>query len=187
MIREISSNFLQYNSLFLAGKFIKDFQAIPGSQNNTWEKAGIPKTDLVELSSPQESLEIYSGFIKVANNLPDTTELLRGIIKDVFSEQGTATTVKTEDGQLNLEEIGQEEARKLVADDGYFGVEKTSERIFNFATGIAGGDSSRLDAIKKGVEKGFQEAMDAFGGWLPELSHSTLNAVMTKLDKWASS
>ncbi len=187
MIREISSNSLQFNNILLSGRFLKGSQTTLEARNDNWGQAGIPKTDLVELSSPQESLEIYSGFIKVANNLPDTTELLRGIIKDVFSEQGTATTVETENGQIDLEEINQKEALKLVADDGYFGVEKTSERIVSFATGIAGGDTSRLDAIRKGVEKGFQEAMDAFGGWLPEISHATLDAVMIKLDKWASS
>jgi hypothetical protein len=53
--------------------------------------------------------------------------------------------------------------------------------------GIAGGDHSRLDAIKEGVEKGFNEALEAFGGWLPDISYDTYDAVMNKLDTWAES
>ncbi len=73
----------------------------------------------------------------------------------------------------------------MVADDGYFGVEKTSQRIFDLAVGIAGGDPSRIEAVKSGVEKGFQEALKAFGDWLPEISYQTYDAVMEKLDEWA--
>ena len=35
------------------------------------------------------------------------------------------------------------------------------------------------------MESGFEEALDAFGGWLPDLSHDTYDAVMDKLDDWA--
>ena len=72
------------------------------------------------------------------------------------------------------------EAQKLVSDDGYFGVQKTSDRIFQFAIGIAGGDPSRIDAIKEGINKGFAEAKKAFGDWLPDISYQTYDAVMSK-------
>jgi hypothetical protein len=35
------------------------------------------------------------------------------------------------------------------------------------------------------VENGFQEALDAFGGRLPDISYDTYDAVMKKLDDWA--
>ena len=38
---------------------------------------------------------------------------------------------------------------------------------------------------KEFIEKGFQEALDAFGGWLPDISYDTLDSVMAKLDEWA--
>ena len=78
------------------------------------------------------------------------------------------------------------EAEALVGADGYFGVEQTAERIFQFAVGVAGNDPARLDAIKAGIDRGFAEAKEALGDWLPEISYATYDAVLAKLDEWAA-
>jgi hypothetical protein len=91
-----------------------------------------------------------------------------------------------DNSEIDIANLSRQDAQELIADDGYFGVEQTSERIFQFAVGIGGGDVGRLDAIKEGIQKGFQDALDAFGGWLPDISYKTMDKVMEKLDKWAS-
>ena len=78
------------------------------------------------------------------------------------------------------------EAEELIGADGYFGVEQTAERIFQFAVGVAGNDPARLDAIKAGIDRGFAEAKEALGDWLPEISYATYDAVLAKLDEWAA-
>ena len=78
------------------------------------------------------------------------------------------------------------EAEALVGADGYFGVEQTAERIFQFAVGVAGNDPARLDAIKAGIDRGFAEAKEALGDWLPGISYATYDAVLAKLDEWAA-
>jgi len=103
----------------------------------------------------------------------------------MLKEQGIDAVVATGDTTMDIGEISQEEAQELVAEDGYFGVAQTSDRIVDFAIGAAGGDPARLEAIKEGVEKGFNEALEAFGGALPDISYDTYDAVMEKLDAWA--
>jgi hypothetical protein len=115
----------------------------------------------------------------------DGYDLLRGLVMNILKDQGVELQVATDTGEIDLESLSQEDAQALIADDGYFGVEQTSDRIVQLAIGIAGGDVSRLDAIKEGVVQGFQEALDAFGGWLPDISYDTYDAVMKKLDEWA--
>jgi hypothetical protein len=115
----------------------------------------------------------------------DGFDLLRGLVLNILKEQGVDHQIPVNDQEINLSEISQEEAQSLIEDDGYFGVEQTSDRIVDFAVGLSGDDTSRLDAIKQGVEQGFQEALDAFGGWLPDISYATYNTVMEKLDIWA--
>jgi hypothetical protein len=66
-------------------------------------------------------------------------------------------------------------------------VEKTSDRIVQFAIAAAGNDPGKLEAIKAAVEKGFAMASDALGGALPEISLKTHDAIMEKLDAWAES
>jgi hypothetical protein len=143
------------------------------------------QTDTVNLTYSIESTTTYDKSLSLAGSVGDGFDLLRGLVLNIFKEQGIEYTLPAGDKEIDLNTITSEEAQELVADDGYFGVDKTSDRIFNLAIGIAGGDPTRLDAIKEGVENGFQEAFNAFGGWLPDISYETIDAVMAKLDNWA--
>jgi len=113
--------------------------------------------------------------------------LLRDLVARNLQEQGVATRVAAGAGELDLESLGPEEAQSLIAEDGYFGVEQTSERIFQFAIGLAGNDPRRIDAIRKGIEDGYRQAEQAWGGTLPEISYQTKDALTEKLDNWLAS
>jgi hypothetical protein len=142
--------------------------------------------DQVSLSYRSESVTTYNSSMTMEGVLTDAYDLLRGLVLNIFEKQGIDSTFTAGETEVDLSTLSQEEAQELVADDGYFGVEKTSDRIFNFAVGIAGGDPSRIDAIREGVQQGFDEALDAFGGWLPDISYDTYDAVMNKLDEWVA-
>jgi hypothetical protein len=142
-------------------------------------------TDEVDLTYTAESVTTYNRSLSLENKAGDGFDLLRGLVLNIFKEQGIDYKIATDNSEIDLSTVTPEEAQELIADDGYFGVEKTSERIFNFAAGMAGGDPAKIDAIRQGVEKGFQEALDAFGGWLPDISYETYDTVMQKLDDWA--
>lgn len=146
------------------------------------------QTDQVSLSYNSESITTYNRTLDLETQTGDGFDLLRGLILNIFKEQGLDTVIATDDSMIDLTTLSQDEAQELIAEDRYFGVEKTSERIFQFAIGVAGagGDPERIDAIREGVEDGFEEALDAFGGWLPDISYDTYDAVQSKLDNWAS-
>ncbi len=135
----------------------------------------------------QESVTVtYSSSLTIqTGEEPDQYSVLRGLVTSMLKEQGIDFKVANGDQEIDISNISQEEATELIADDDYFGVDQTSDRIVDFAIGIAGGDPTRLDAIKEGVEKGFNEALEAFGGWLPDISYDTYDTVMNKLDAWA--
>jgi len=142
--------------------------------------------DFVTINYQQEVSVTYSSSLTIqTGDGQDQYNLLRGLVTNMLKEQGIDFKVATGDQEIDISSISQEEAVELISEDGYFGVEQTSDRIVDFAIGIAGGDPSRLEAIKEGVEKGFAEALDAFGGWLPDISYDTYDAVMNKLDAWA--
>ena len=143
------------------------------------------ETDKVTLSYRSESLVTYNSSLAFEETQGDGFDLLRGLVLNILKDQGIGYQVPTGEEEIDLSKISQTEAQSLIADDGYFGVEQTSSRIVDFATALAGNDPSRLEAIEQGVEQGFQEALDAFGGWLPDISYDTYDAVMEKLDIWA--
>lgn len=117
--------------------------------------------------------------------LGTTFTMLRDLFATNLKEQGIATLVATGNGDVNLESLTPEEATELISADGYFGVENTAKRIFDFAVGMAGNDSSRLDAIVSGIKDGFREAEKAWGGTLPDISYETQDALKSMLEDWS--
>jgi len=146
-------------------------------------------TDTVTISQTSETAATYSSSLTINPDIKgDGFDLLRGLVLNMLKEQGIDFKIATgENGaeEIDISQLTQQDAQALIADDGYFGVDKTSSRIVDFAIGIAGGDPSRLEAIKEGVDKGFAEALEAFGGQLPDISYDTYDAVMQRLDDWA--
>lgn len=142
-------------------------------------------TDKVSLGNRPEPKVTYSADVSDAD-LGTTFTLLRDLFATTLKEQGIALEVSTGDSEINLESITPEQAQELVAEDGYFGVEKTAQRIFDFAVSISGNDPSRIDAIMAGIEDGFAQAEQAWGGTLPDISYETKDAVMVMLDEWVN-
>jgi hypothetical protein len=144
-------------------------------------------TDQVTLTYNSESVTTYDGTMTLQGNKGDGFDLLRGLILNIFKEQGIDSKIATGQAEIDISTLTPENAQDLVASDGYFGVEQTSQRIFDLAVGIAGGDPAKINTVRAGVEKGFQEAKKAFGDWLPDISYDTYDAVMQKLDDWSGS
>jgi hypothetical protein len=172
------------NTLLNSSQPIEKINNNPSTKSQKLE-GKVAQKDQVDISYSSESVSTYQYDMSLEKTAGDGFDLLRGLVLNIFKEQGLEYKIETGDGVVDLETITPGEAQELVADDGYFGVENTAERIFNFAVGIAGGDITRIDAIKEGVNNGFQEALEAFGGELPEISYETYDAVINKLDEWA--
>lgn len=145
------------------------------------------RKDSVSFSSETSISVVYSRSMVVSTEKPDLNRSLREYVVNILKEQGVAVKFAIDsDTEVDFNTMTSEEAQQLVSEDGYFGVEKTSDRIVEFAINAAGNDVSRLDEIKAAVMKGFKEAEEAFGGTLADISYDTLDAIMEKLDKWAS-
>ena len=181
MVNTISNTQIQTTSTFQSSKLdttIVSKSTEDGSQTSV--------SDTISLRSESTQSVTYSGTMQM--NASDTSRygMLQNLVANLLKEQGIDTKIATGNGEIDIAAITPEEAQKLVADDGYFGVQQTSDRIFQFAVGIAGGDPSRIEAIKEGIDKGFAEAKKAFGDWLPDISYQTYDAVMSKLDSWVA-
>ena len=81
-----------------------------------------------------------------------------------------------------IAELSQEEAAKLVSEDGIFGVKQTSERIANFVINGSAGDEDRMRAGREGMLEGFKMAQEMWGGELPEISQQTMQKATEMVD-----
>lgn len=82
-----------------------------------------------------------------------------------------------------IQDLTQDEAKALIAEDGFFGVAKTSDRIADFVLAGAGDDVEKLKAGREGIIRGYNQAEKAWSGNLPDISKETLEKALEKVDK----
>jgi len=159
--------------------------------NNTANKQDPPAANN---NSPAAVYEKSSGTVR-----PDTatlseikaavnasTERLRELVSRLLTQQGQTWNNAFNINMINIDDATRAEAASLVAEDGFWGVEQTAQRIFDFAKAISGGDPSKLEQLRGAVEQGFKNAERIWGGELPEISRNTLSRVREMFDGWAS-
>ncbi len=81
-----------------------------------------------------------------------------------------------------IAELSQDEAAGLVAEEGIFGIAKTSERLSQFVLNGAGDDIDMLRAGREGIIAGYKQAEEIWGGELPEISQKTLEKALEQID-----
>ena len=123
----------------------------------------------------------------------DRIAQMRSLVQKMFQHQGIKIESTDEmwkalaSGNFTADADTIAQAKIDISEDGYWGVSQTSDRIFSFATSLAGGDESQMQKMKEAVEKGFSEATKAWGKDLPGISTDTYNSVMKKFDDWFTS
>jgi hypothetical protein len=85
---------------------------------------------------------------------------------------------------LEVDEETRLQAQKDTAEDGYWGAEKTSDRILEFAKGLAGDDPELAKKMLGAIKQGFEEAGKAWGEDLPGLCQDTMKLALEKVNKW---
>ena len=158
------------------------------SSNTTNAKPSDQKTSFSgdKLSLNQRPAETGTyGINKTSGRVTSNFSDVRQMILNTFKDQGLSTRIAAGDTSIDLNNITQAEAQELISEDGYWGVEQTSDRIVEMAVSLGGNDPEKLAEIKAGIEKGFKMAAEALGGSLPDISIDTFDAAMEKLDKWA--
>ena len=118
------------------------------------------------------------------------TSQLRSLVEKMMTKQGH--TIGTADdmwkflaeGNFTVDPATKAQAQADIAEDGYWGVEQTSDRILDFAKALTGGNPDLIDEMQEAFEKGFKEATKSWGKELPEISQKTYDAVMKKFEAW---
>lgn len=120
------------------------------------------------------------------------TAQLRSLVEQLLTKQGNAYGAATDmwqflaSGNFTVDAATKAQAQADIAEDGYWGVEQTSDRILDFAKALSGGDPDKIEEMREAFEKGFKAATGTWGKDLPDISQKTYAAVMEKFDKWSA-
>ncbi len=79
-------------------------------------------------------------------------------------------------GKFTVDSATKAQAQADISEDGYWGVKQTSQRLFDFASALAGDDVEKMKSMQEAIEKGYKQAEKTWGKELPEISKNTLDA-----------
>ncbi len=119
------------------------------------------------------------------------TAQLQSLVEKMLTKQGQTYNTANDiwsilsSGDFTVDAATKAQAQADIADDGYWGVSQTSQRILDFATALTGGDPDKIEEMRSAFEKGFKQAEKTWGGNLPDISQRTYEAVMKGFDDLA--
>ncbi|AVM69384.1 hypothetical protein C3V36_09100 [Lachnospiraceae bacterium oral taxon 500] len=152
------------------------------SEQEAAKKAGYVKPDLVKIRQMQAESQ-QKMLQKMLGTAKDTFIKQAGGLKNILGRALAGEKVEGFDFDFTAADI--EQAKKDVADGGYWSAESTSDRLVEFAKAISGGDVKQKDALVASIKEGFKQAEELWGGKLPQISQDTYRLTMEKLDNWA--
>lgn len=94
---------------------------------------------------------------------------------------------KLSSGNFTVDPATRAQAKKDIAEDGYWGVKQTSQRLFDFASALAGDDVEKMKEMQAAMEKGFKKATKAWGKELPSICSETMSAANKLFDDYYKS
>lgn len=112
------------------------------------------------------------------------------MVTDMLTKQGHKVATADDmwkalaSGDFTVDAETAAKAKEDISEDGYWGVNQTSQRIFDMAVALSGGDEDKMDEMLEAFKKGFGEATKAWGRDLPDISNKTYDAVMEKFENY---
>lgn len=180
-----------YNSTSAA----KEKTSVEEATTKTTEDTGViyeHSTD-TNTSSTKKTYKPDTALInKLKADADARTSQLRSLVEQMMGKQATTYGNANDiwsflrSGNYTVDPATKAQAQADIAEDGYWGVGQTSDRIIQFATALTGGDPDKIEAMRDAFKKGYAQAEKTWGGSLPEISQKTYDAVMEKFDKLAA-
>ena len=118
------------------------------------------------------------------------TSQLRSLVEQMMGKQATTYGNANDiwsflrSGNYTVDPATKAQAQADIAEDGYWGVEQTSDRLVSMAIALSGGDTSKADLMMESLEEGYKQATKAWGEDLPKICQDTVDAAKKKMEDW---
>ncbi|MFJ7827917.1 hypothetical protein [Psychrobacillus sp. NPDC096623] len=175
-------------------------------KQDTIDTRALPSKDKVEISS--EALAVASNtksplkmseaerstlIEQLKTEQEQNKQKLIDFVRESFASQGNSLSSINDvwkfiaSGEYTVDAETKAAATEAISEDGEFGVKKTSERIFDFALALTGGDEKLMKKMQEAVTEGFSQATAAWGKELPSITEDTFDAITKKFDDYYNS
>lgn len=189
-VRQYTQNVQSVNATTAPAAAEKKADASAGAVKKDVDQAEFSKDTSVatKMSDSQRAALVKS----LKDDLNSQMSRFTNMMTQMFQKQGiTANFSEGNDfwrmmasGNYTVDEKTKAEAQEAISEDGYWGVNQTSQRIFDFAYALAGDDPDKMKEMQAAVEKGFKQAGEAWGSDLPSICGDTHTAVNKLFDDY---
>lgn len=165
--------------------------------SNTTSKGTSKKENNTEVAATYESSakkmtdsERASLVKKLKADTENRVSQLKSLVQDMFAKQGLKVQSADDmwkmlaSGNFTVDAETAAKAKEEISENGYWGVNQTSQRIFDMAVALSGGDSERMEKMLDAFKKGFGEATKTWGKTLPDICQKTYDAVLEKFENY---
>lgn len=164
------------------------------SSSQTNSKNGKETAAVYEKSDEAKRASTNKALIKkLKSDAQSRLSQMQSLVSNMMKQQGVAFK-KADDmwkflasGNYTVDAKTAQEAKDAISEDGYWGVKQTSQRIFDFAVSLSGGDSDKMEEMLNAFKKGFEQATKSWGKDLPDISSQTYDAVLQKFEDYKTS
>jgi hypothetical protein len=119
---------------------------------------------------------------------------LTSIVQQMLGKQASTYSLATDDmwkflasGDYTVDAQTKAQAQADIAEDGYYGIAQTSQRLFDFASALAGDDVDKMKEMQAAMQKGFEQATGSWGKDLPDICQQTIDAANKMFEDYYAS
>lgn len=191
-VNGIINNVASYTTSETTNKKVADKKAELGSKTevdkkNTAEDTGVAyEPSKKATDSNSNKVTDYSSIVtNMKSELALKNQQLEGLVKNLLGKQANKfNSLSDLFKNLKVDDATAAKAKEEVGEDGYWGVEQTSDRLVAMAQALSGGDTSKADLLIDAIKKGFKQATKEWGDDLPDICQKTLDSAIKKMEDW---
>ncbi len=157
-----------------------------------YEKSSNGDSSVKQTGGKNQNIDRDALIQKMNADMEAQKSQLFDIVRQSITGQGKSFAMASDDdmwkfladGDFTVDAATKAQAQQDISEDGYWGVNKTSDRILDFAKALSGDDPGKAEELIDAFKKGFEEATKTWGKDLPDISSKTYDAVLEKFDAW---
>lgn len=161
------------------------------AEKNTSNEVVYEKSNTTKKDSANQIYNRDSIVSKLKADQKSRADSMRGLVQKLLSKQAGKFNIANQnlssifgEAAKNADPETIKKAQEDISEDGYWGVNKTSDRLVSMAIALSGGDTGKADEMMAAIQKGYDKATAAWGKDLPDISKRTLEATKQKMEDW---
>ena len=161
------------------------------TEKNTANEVVYEKGNTKKKDSANQIYNRDAVISKLKADQKSRADSMRGLVQKLLSKQANKFGIANQslsaifgEAAKNADTATIKKAQEDISEDGYWGVNKTSDRLVSMAIALSGGDTSKADEMMAAIQKGYDKATAAWGKELPDISKRTLEATKQKMEDW---